>query len=139
MIRRPPRSTLFPYTTLFRSQVGRFLIFLQIASGRGLDLLLLFVDHQSPFWPIFLAFTSAHLDSRLLVPSDWASFIPLVLLIRLRCASAVLSLSSFYPTYNMQTFHLFLPLEDDTTVIDDPAVSAHPHFLGCLSPSNSQS
>src|SRR5258706_7193860 len=24
MIRRPPRSTLFPYTTLFRSQVGRF-------------------------------------------------------------------------------------------------------------------
>src|SRR5258708_26526984 len=24
MIRRPPRSTLFPYTTLFRSGVGRF-------------------------------------------------------------------------------------------------------------------
>src|SRR2546427_7553741 len=24
MIRRPPRSTLFPYTTLFRSQLGRF-------------------------------------------------------------------------------------------------------------------
>src|SRR2546427_9947450 len=24
MIRRPPRSTLFPYTTLFRSQTGRF-------------------------------------------------------------------------------------------------------------------
>src|SRR2546430_11415963 len=24
MIRRPPRSTLFPYTTLFRSQVGSF-------------------------------------------------------------------------------------------------------------------
>src|SRR2546430_4864204 len=24
MIRRPPRSTLFPYTTLFRSQAGRF-------------------------------------------------------------------------------------------------------------------
>src|SRR3712207_7717455 len=23
MIRRPPRSTLFPYTTLFRSQMGR--------------------------------------------------------------------------------------------------------------------
>src|SRR5688572_32683784 len=27
MIRRPPRSTLFPYTTLFRSRIG--------ASGRG--------------------------------------------------------------------------------------------------------
>src|SRR3712207_8786116 len=25
MIRRPPRSTLFPYTTLFRSDVGEFL------------------------------------------------------------------------------------------------------------------
>src|SRR2546427_3108484 len=25
MIRRPPRSTLFPYTTLFRSDVGRTL------------------------------------------------------------------------------------------------------------------
>src|SRR2546422_6287326 len=24
MIRRPPRSTLFPYTTLFRSRVARF-------------------------------------------------------------------------------------------------------------------
>src|SRR5438309_7372457 len=26
MIRRPPRSTLFPYTTLFRSPVGRSLV-----------------------------------------------------------------------------------------------------------------
>src|SRR5688572_32767645 len=25
MIRRPPRSTLFPYTTLFRSELGRHL------------------------------------------------------------------------------------------------------------------
>src|SRR5438105_10698446 len=24
MIRRPPRSTLFPYTTLFRSKIGRW-------------------------------------------------------------------------------------------------------------------
>src|SRR5258707_4573991 len=27
MIRRPPRSTLFPYTTLFRSHAARFLVF----------------------------------------------------------------------------------------------------------------
>src|SRR5258708_10134876 len=27
MIRRPPRSTLFPYTTLFRSLVGIYIIF----------------------------------------------------------------------------------------------------------------
>src|SRR2546430_5939375 len=26
MIRRPPRSTLFPYTTLFRSTVGRVVV-----------------------------------------------------------------------------------------------------------------
>src|SRR3712207_6864321 len=31
MIRRPPRSTLFPYTTLFRSQVRSG----QVRSGRG--------------------------------------------------------------------------------------------------------
>src|SRR3712207_7139624 len=30
MIRRPPRSTLFPYTTLFRSQQGRAAV-----DGRG--------------------------------------------------------------------------------------------------------
>src|SRR5690349_24199638 len=32
MIRRPPRSTLFPYTTLFRSEPGR-----QAARGRRQD------------------------------------------------------------------------------------------------------
>src|SRR2546430_12412214 len=31
MIRRPPRSTLFPYTTLFRSVLGG----LELASGHG--------------------------------------------------------------------------------------------------------
>src|SRR2546422_7506893 len=33
MIRRPPRSTLFPYTTLFRSQAGE----LALGSGVGLE------------------------------------------------------------------------------------------------------
>src|SRR5256885_4757009 len=33
MIRRPPRSTLFPYTTLFRSGVGR------VPSGSALTIL----------------------------------------------------------------------------------------------------
>src|SRR5260370_26561054 len=32
MIRRPPRSTLFPYTTLFRSPVGVYL------AGKGLTI-----------------------------------------------------------------------------------------------------
>src|SRR5438874_5143773 len=33
MIRRPPRSTLFPYTTLFRSAFGDF--FPNLTDGRG--------------------------------------------------------------------------------------------------------
>src|SRR2546425_11157770 len=32
MIRRPPRSTLFPYTTLFRSQIG-VLLFEEVDEG----------------------------------------------------------------------------------------------------------
>src|SRR3989442_5951576 len=37
MIRRPPRSTLFPYTTLFRSGRGRVIVDLLIAGGRLID------------------------------------------------------------------------------------------------------
>src|SRR2546427_7030689 len=33
MIRRPPRSTLFPYTTLFRSSLNR----LNVATSRGMS------------------------------------------------------------------------------------------------------
>src|SRR2546426_7370757 len=35
MIRRPPRSTLFPYTTLFRSVHGRHLLPVAVRCGRG--------------------------------------------------------------------------------------------------------
>src|SRR3712207_9564148 len=35
MIRRPPRSTLFPYTTLFRSWVMFFSINLEVAPSTG--------------------------------------------------------------------------------------------------------
>src|SRR4029077_16691964 len=36
MIRRPPRSTLFPYTTLFRSEVGEIQLLLRhFRSSRG--------------------------------------------------------------------------------------------------------
>ena len=33
MIRRPPRSTLFPYTTLFRSKMSQIAIAWQFAKG----------------------------------------------------------------------------------------------------------
>src|SRR5438128_9766507 len=35
MIRRPPRSTLFPYTTLFRSTPGALETIAELASGEG--------------------------------------------------------------------------------------------------------
>src|SRR3712207_8916898 len=35
MIRRPPRSTLFPYTTLFRSEAGGFEGLERLGLGRG--------------------------------------------------------------------------------------------------------
>src|SRR2546422_1556765 len=37
MIRRPPRSTLFPYTTLFRSRAPGQAAFLQLLSHAGAD------------------------------------------------------------------------------------------------------
>src|SRR5438445_4108571 len=37
MIRRPPRSTLFPYTTLFRSPRDRCLVTLECGEARELD------------------------------------------------------------------------------------------------------
>src|SRR2546422_4434104 len=36
MIRRPPRSTLFPYTTLFRSSSLQRLVVIELASAGGL-------------------------------------------------------------------------------------------------------
>src|SRR2546430_7748851 len=41
MIRRPPRSTLFPYTTLFRSRQGEGSVprVLQIDAGEGIRLI----------------------------------------------------------------------------------------------------
>src|SRR2546430_12362196 len=49
MIRRPPRSTLFPYTTLFRSLVER-------RAGLSLELLqrALVLDHQVALCPLAL-------------------------------------------------------------------------------------
>src|SRR2546427_8943360 len=38
MIRRPPRSTLFPYTTLFRSGPEHVLTFAPTRSGKGVGL-----------------------------------------------------------------------------------------------------
>src|SRR3712207_6900104 len=39
MIRRPPRSTLFPYTTLFRSRLATEMVRTEILNGDGIALL----------------------------------------------------------------------------------------------------
>src|SRR5438477_4672972 len=39
MLRRPPRSTLFPYTTLFRSDQGVAFAHMTVTSDRVIDLL----------------------------------------------------------------------------------------------------
>src|SRR2546430_13086803 len=53
MIRRPPRSTLFPYTTLFRSWFQQIWSGITGASGR---------DHPAPF-PVELDRKSTRLNS----------------------------------------------------------------------------
>src|SRR3712207_8554949 len=55
MIRRPPRSTLFPYTTLFRSCThGRHLVALGIAM-RGADALRRVVSRHPRRWQASLS------------------------------------------------------------------------------------
>src|SRR3712207_7762707 len=52
MIRRPPRSTLFPYTTLFRSSAFRSALLLCGSDGehkrKGAALALAFTPHPDP-------------------------------------------------------------------------------------------
>src|SRR2546426_12736922 len=51
MIRRPPRSTLFPYTTLFRSLVG-WTLFLAINSGGTATLAVAFANYLGELVPL---------------------------------------------------------------------------------------
>src|SRR3712207_7744928 len=46
MIRRPPRSTLFPYTTLFRSDVGLLQLEVLVLRLHHLDALVVVVDRH---------------------------------------------------------------------------------------------
>src|SRR2546430_7352033 len=56
MIRRPPRSTLFPYTTLFRSQVEKLRLFQQMGVTAPLDLAAVQLTDtfnvQTPTWQL---------------------------------------------------------------------------------------
>src|SRR3712207_7364514 len=46
MIRRPPRSTLFPYTTLFRSEEGREVLSLEDVLGDDVEPDVVLVRHE---------------------------------------------------------------------------------------------
>src|SRR5256886_17502887 len=48
MIRRPPRSTLFPYTTLFRSQLNLPVVSVRDLAVHGRDLIA--ATHGRSFW-----------------------------------------------------------------------------------------
>src|SRR5256885_15219714 len=54
MIRRPPRSTLFPYTTLFRSVESEKIFNQPLTSG-------LIIQHQAFFVPVHHAVFQQHL------------------------------------------------------------------------------
>src|SRR2546422_6961221 len=47
MIRRPPRSTLFPYTTLFRSFQNLLRVLQRLIRGDGLERAAEMIEHRS--------------------------------------------------------------------------------------------
>src|SRR2546430_4222440 len=73
MIRRPPRSTLFPYTTLFRSQVGLAAMFGMVLIGTGFVLREKYLRYASllpacGIVVLFLTNYGAHLYHRIIGP-----------------------------------------------------------------------
>src|SRR3989454_5037050 len=60
MIRRPPRSTLFPYTTLFRSRLGRRILVENVSSY------VTFTHSTMPEWE-FLAAVAERADCGILL------------------------------------------------------------------------
>src|SRR2546428_2562958 len=57
MIRRPPRSTLFPYTTLFRSWRLRSRGIAKLLAGEGIMLIhngQMLAEHLRRIWPLWI-------------------------------------------------------------------------------------
>src|SRR2546429_2069828 len=66
MIRRPPRSTLFPYTTLFRSnygQVGRIALTLQLTASLLQPVVGLYTDRRPQPYSLAVDRKSTRLNS----------------------------------------------------------------------------
>src|SRR3712207_6751340 len=72
MIRRPPRSTLFPYTTLFRSALG-FAVLTAARSGEVRGMRWAEVDRKAAVWTVPAAPIKAGREHRVsLVPAALA-------------------------------------------------------------------
>ena len=63
MIRRPPRSTLFPYTTLFRSCIGSISL-LRLANGIGVSI------SQKPLWQFLRSRNKGRFAVTVLTPNN---------------------------------------------------------------------
>src|SRR5256886_14507301 len=63
MIRRPPRSTLFPYTTLFRSLAPAVLVILMLTFASAFSRINIGIRHVLVLYP-FLALGAAYVAVR---------------------------------------------------------------------------
>src|SRR5947207_4587272 len=73
MIRRPPRSTLFPYTTLFRSRLGVLAVLdVELAERAGDDEIIV-VEHQRSRDAVLVQFERHRIDRRLLRSEEHTS------------------------------------------------------------------
>src|SRR5256885_9621805 len=62
MIRRPPRSTLFPYTTLFRSGTAEFFVIVTSSGGHGQVAAAKFISGEEKLKPLTDNLRSAKID-----------------------------------------------------------------------------
>src|SRR3712207_7385452 len=101
MIRRPPRSTLFPYTTLFRSEQRRPVALLAQRGGRVGDLL---ADLQQPVGRAQVR-SRAHLRSEEHTSElQSRQYLVCRLLLEKKNLESTHILSKYIPLYRLYTF-----------------------------------
>src|SRR2546427_12090458 len=87
MIRRPPRSTLFPYTTLFRSRPGARFVVLEFAPPRFAPLRAAYLFYFRRVLPAIGRAVSKHRDAYTYLPESVKTFPdPEALAARMRAA-----------------------------------------------------
>src|SRR3989475_495157 len=74
MIRRPPRSTLFPYTTLFRSRPGARFVVLEFTTPRFAPLRAAYLFYFRRVLPAIGRAVSKHRDAYTYLPESVLDF-----------------------------------------------------------------